>query len=162
MVDAVGIAAAFEALRSAGGLLKGAKDAAVDSALKDRLIEIQSKVLDAQQQLGDAQAERLDLLEQLAALKAKIRDLEASKDALGQYELADLGEGRKAYRFAGEGLAHYACPSCFSGGKVVVLQENQTGMRQRRYRCRVCQFVETIGPHDPAEPIPSYNPFDRL
>lgn len=151
-MDFSAIAGAQAAIKAALELAKGAMTATVDSKVKGRLIDIQSAVLDIQAKLGDAQAERLELMESLADARSKLRAAQEVAAALKSYELEDQGDGKFLYRYkGGEGSTpdHFACPSCYSNGKVSVLQSAKTGSNQRTYACKVCSFAVKVGPSDP-------------
>lgn len=154
-MDMTSLAAALEAAKATLGIAKAAASAAADHEMKQRLIAIQQGILDVQIQLGDATAERLDLLHQVAELRRKVGDFEAAKAALDGYELHEVAEGHYLYRAkteAGHAVAHYACPSCHNAGRVSVLQTVKTGSQQHLYKCVAasCSFKMYVGPSDPA------------
>lgn len=151
-MDITTITAAQASIKALMGLAKGATAAVVDSQLKDRLIDIQSGILDVQAKLGDAQAERLKLLGQVAELKEKIRVLERARDVLNDYQLHEVGPGRFLYKYlkgAPDHVEHFACPTCYDGGKITVLQSPKTGSQQTTYICKTCRFSLAVGASDP-------------
>ncbi|WP_143435783.1 hypothetical protein [Hydrogenophaga sp. IBVHS2] len=125
--------------------------------MKDKLIDIQQGILDVQSKLADATEERLNLLGELAELKQKMRDLEASQAALDSYELHAVAPGQFLYKSKPESheVDHYACPQCFGSGKVNVLQSKKTGREQISYSCFTpsCRFQMAVGPNDPPMPL---------
>lgn len=152
MIDVSLLAPAFGSAKAALGLVKGATAAAVDHGVKDKLIEIQSAILDIQEKLGDAQAERLDLLHQLDELKRKVRDFEDAKAALDKYELFEIKPGKFVYRSkAHEGTepAHYICPKCYSEGRATLLQAGTSVHGGALLRCSACSFSLTTVPVPP-------------
>lgn len=149
-MDMTTLAAAQASIKAVFGLAQGATAAAVDHQLKERLISIQTAILEAQAKLGDAQEERLDLLNQVADLKEKVRGFEQARAALTSYELYEIEQGKFLYKYLGaEGVAHYACPTCHNGGKVTVLQTSKTGVRETYYSCNACGFGLSVGVPDP-------------
>lgn len=157
-MDMTSLATAFEAAKTTLGIAKAAASAAVDHQMKDRLIEIQQGILDVQAQLADATEERLNLLHVVAELRQKVREFEAAKAALDEYEMHEVAEGRIFYKSkpdAGHTVEHYACPSCYDAGKVSVLQTTKTGSQQHLYHCvaAACSFKMYVGRPDPAAPL---------
>jgi predicted RNA-binding Zn-ribbon protein involved in translation (DUF1610 family) len=155
-MDITTLAAAQESVKALFSLAKVATAATVDHELKARLIEIQAGILEAQSKLGDAQAERLDLLHQVAELRDKVRQFENAHAALDAYKLHEIDSGKFLYKYINsgpDGIDHFACPTCFDAGKVTVLQSKKTGTNQSYYSCNTCKFGLSVGPSDPARPI---------
>lgn len=142
------IAAAQQSFKAVLGIARATTSAVVDHEVKARLIEIQEGILDAQAKLGDAQAERLDLLHQVAELKEEVRAFKAAKAALDGYVMHELQPGLTVFRSrpdAGHALEHYACPRCHSGGNIGVLQHTDQRDGRTRWTCSVCAFVALTG-----------------
>lgn len=151
MIDVSLLAPAFGSAKAALGLVRGATAAAVDHGVKDKLIEIQSAILDIQEKLGDAQAERLDLLHQLDELKRKVRDFEEAKAALDKYELFEVRKGNFIYQLKvpdGAEPTHYVCPKCYSEGKIGLLQAGSSPNGATLLKCCVCNFSLRTGQPD--------------
>ncbi len=154
-MDMGAIAGAQTAIKALLVIARGAMAATVDNKVKDRLIDVQSAVLDIQARLGDAQAERFELMEQVAELRTKLRAAQEVTAALQAYELVDVGDGKFLYGYkAGQDTTpdHFACPTCHSNGKVSVLQSAKSGSQQRLYACKACTFSIYVGPSDPTPP----------
>ena len=137
------LAAAQMSIKALFTLAKVATVATVDHQVKDRLIEIQSGILNAQAQLGDAQAERLDLLHLVAELREKVRVQEAAVSALASYQLQEIEAGKFLYKFIPDGVCtveHFACPTCYNAGKVTVLHVMMKSSKQKLYQCQTCKF----------------------
>lgn len=148
MMDLSLLTAAAESARAAFGLAKGAAAAAVDHEVKAKLIDVQSAILEIQEKLGNAQAERLDLLHQLAELRDKVREFEGAKAALDKYELFEINPGNFVYQSkAHEGgePAHFACPRCYNEGKVALLQAGRGVQGAPLLRCPSCKFNLVTG-----------------
>jgi hypothetical protein len=166
-MDIATITGAFEATKAAVGLLRGASAAVVDHAVKDKLIQVQEAILDIQAKLGDAQVERLSLLQEAAELRRRLQELEDARARLDAYELAELEPGKLLWRLkdgAGKLPRHYVCPNCFGEGRLSILQSGPCE-GQTRYRCTVvpCRFQLLTGTPNPAAPArqvisPSYTP----
>jgi hypothetical protein len=161
-MDMTSIAAAQASFKAVLGIARATAAAVVDHELKSRLIEIQEGILDAQARFGDAQAERLDLLEQNANLREVVRRLENKQATLAVYKLEEMAPGKYLYRFCGDdvkSVPHFACPKCYNAETVTVLQFAQTGVAQTKYACQTCKFLLTIGPSDPSKPIQYRSPY---
>lgn len=157
-MDMTTIAAAQASIKAVLGLAQGATAAAVDHQLKERLISIQAAILDTQAKLGDAQEERLSLLNQVADLTEKVRGFEQARAALASYELCEIESGKFLYKYVGtQGVAHYACQTCHNSGKVTVLQTSKTGSRETYYSCAACNFGLTVGVPDPVRYSGTYD-----
>jgi hypothetical protein len=143
------LAAAQTSVKAVLGLARGAVTATVDYQLKERLIEIQQAILDIQAKLGDAQAERLNLLGDLADLREKLRAAQAERAALEAYELHEVAPGQHLYKTKdGHPHEHYACPRCYSAGTIGLIQRNPWDGRTR-WLCSSCQFVMFTGTANP-------------
>ena len=154
-MDMTTLATAQASIKAVFSLAKAATSAAVDHELKARLIEIQSCILEVQERLGDAQADRSDLVEEVAELKQRIRDFEEKRTALMAYSLFEVFPGKFLYKFqSGETAAveHFACPTCYNAGQVTVLQSAKTGAEQIKYACQTCKFHLWAGHSDPIPP----------
>ena len=93
-------------------------------------------------------SERLDLLHENAELREKVRAFEAAKVALDGYVMHELQPGLLVYASkpdAGHALPHFACPRCFSGGNLAVLQSTHNTNGRVRWTCSVCSFVAISG-----------------
>ena len=155
-MDITTLAAAQESIKALFSLAKVATAATVDHELKARLIEIQAGILEAQSKLGDAQAERLGLLHQIAELRDKVRQFENAQAALTSYKLHPIDHGKFLYKFINSGpddVDHFACPTCYDSAKVTVLQSRKTGTNQTTYTCNTCKFSLSVGPSNPPPPI---------
>lgn len=143
------LAAAQASINALFTLAKGAIGATVDRQVRDRLIEIQSGILEAQAKLGDAQSERLELLHLVAELREKVRVHENTVAALDSYALHEIEPGKFLYKFIPDErgtVDHFACPTCHNSGKVTVLQTSKHDSQQTLYECRTCNFVLCVGP----------------
>jgi hypothetical protein len=154
MPDATMIAGAIESAKAVLGLAKVATSAVVDHQVKEKLIEIQQAILDVQQKLGDAHSERMELLEQVADLRARLRTASEQRAKLDDYEMAAMTHGLVVYRpkeGKGTGVEHLACPSCYTCGKVSILVVMRTGRVQHQYKCMdmACSYVAYDGLSDP-------------
>lgn len=155
-MDMTSISAAQQSIKALLGIAKAATGAVVDHEVRSRLIEIQQGILDVQSQLGDAQADRLELMQEVQILRDRLRGLEVEKAKLDSYELHEIKQGCFLYKSKEGGthpIAHFACPTCHNAGKVAVLQASKTGRAQVCHTCTACNFRLIIGPDDPVQRV---------
>jgi hypothetical protein len=124
------------ALKTAFDLAKGLKD--IDNAVSRNgaIIELQERILTAQQ----AQSA---LLEQISALEAKVASFETWESEKENYELTQLAQGGVAYVLKPDKRdgkpPHGICPNCYEQRKKSILQTNgkQTWM-DHFFKCPSC------------------------
>ena len=144
-------AAAQQSLGALFSLARGASAAVLDHEVKTKLIDIQAAVLDVQGKLGDAQREQLDLLQELAEVKERLRAAEARRDTLDSYQLVSVEPGSLLYR-SKEGVLpeHYACPTCYNKGELGVLRAIPlNGGSSTSWHCAACGFAMRTGAPPP-------------
>jgi hypothetical protein len=150
MVDMSAIAGAIGALKAANDIAQamiGLRDA---SAFQSKLIEFQAKIIEANNSAFAAQDERAALLRQISDLEGEVATLKAERSRLQRYELKDFGGNTFAYQLKqseanGEPI-HRACPNCYNKGHISILQfDFVTAGRQDRYDCRSCNSQFEFG-----------------
>lgn len=127
--------AGLSALKSAFDIAKGLKD--IDDATRRNaaVIELQEKILAAQQ----AQSTLVKTVGDLEAEVASLKNWEADK---ARYQLAELAPGIvvlaiKELMRNGEPF-HRICANCASNGKKSYLQQHIRGTSVDRYKCNSC------------------------
>ena len=134
MVDMSAIASALASLKAAKDIAEamvGLRDAA---AFQGKLIEFQSKIIDANNAAFTAQEERSALLERIRELEAQVAKFKAWEAEKEKYELTEVRPGAFAYSLKEEaaiaGPMHQLCASCFERGHRSILQKEtrQPGM----------------------------------
>ena len=150
-MDSLSLAGAWQGAKAAKELLTAAFEAKVES-------EVKPKILEAQTRLGEIQDTLFALREQLSQLQDDKRDLQAKLDQaeawserLKQYELIKTIGGAVVYQFKGQ-PHHYACPTCINKKEVQILQDNRT--LSGKYRCTGCKNEFPVDPRQEAEPVP--------
>ncbi|UFW82850.1 hypothetical protein BjapCC829_22945 [Bradyrhizobium barranii] len=149
MVDISAIAGAIAALKGANDIAQamiGLRDAA---AFQSKLIEFQGKIIDANASVFAAQDERADLLRQIAELDQELAKLKAEKRKFDRYELKDYGDNSFAYELKaseahGEPI-HRACSTCFNDEKITILQFSHKSEGQDWYDCPRCKKNQHFG-----------------
>jgi hypothetical protein len=132
--------ASLGALKIAFDIAKGLKD--IDDAARRNaaVIELQEKILAAQQ----SQSGLVETVSDLEKEVARLKDWETDKS---RYQLAELRPGLVALAIKpamqnGEPF-HHICADCAAGGKKVYLQKHIAGPYYDEYRCGGCK--STIG-----------------
>lgn len=143
------IATGFSALKSAYEIAKGLKDINDRVALNAAVIDLQEKILSAQEAAASAKDRLRELQDTIAAF-------ENWESTAARYRLKDFGEGTFAYELAindphGE-PAHLACPNCFQQRKRSILQFSHTGSGRRHFDCQACGKKLELGTYVPYRP----------
>ncbi|MER9032423.1 hypothetical protein [Mesorhizobium sp. M0674] len=130
------IATGYSALKAAYDLAKGLKDINDRVALNAAIIELQEKILSAQEAASSAK----DKLRELQETVAEFEDWNATAT---RYQLKDFGGSTFAYELIAEKAngdpVHRACPKCFDNRKRSILQFDYRDMSQRdHYNCHGC------------------------
>src|SRR5467141_3021959 len=97
MVDVSAFASALASLKAAKDIAEamiGLRDA---QAFQAKLLEFQSKLIDANNAAFAAQDERVALLERVHALEKELASLKAWEADKARYELKEVGSGTFAY-----------------------------------------------------------------
>jgi hypothetical protein len=124
------------ALKSAFDLAKGLKD--IDDAARRNaaVIELQQKILDAQQ----SQAE---LAEKANALEQELQRLKSWEADKSRYQLKSLAPGVVAFTLRDDMRApdeplHLICANCCAAGRKSYLQQPISGQYYDQYKCNGC------------------------
>jgi hypothetical protein len=125
----------LSAIKTAFDIAKGLKD--IDDAARRNaaVIELQEKILTAQQ----AQAV---LVETVGSLEKEVAQLKAWEADKQRYELKALAPGLVAFALKptmsnGEPM-HYICANCCAAGKKSYLQQHISGPYYDQFKCRGC------------------------
>lgn len=121
MPDITAIAQAFGALKAMKDIAEatiGLRDAA---AFRERQIEFQGKIIDAQNALFALQDDRSSLIERIGTLEAKIAGLKAWDAEKDRYQLTEVAPRVFAYVLKPDASSaepsHWICPACYQSGK---------------------------------------------
>lgn len=142
--------AGLGALKTAFDLAKGLKDISDAANRNAAVIELQERILTAQQ----AQSA---LLEQIGALEAKVAGFEKWEAEKERYSLTDFGGGTFAYSLKAEAAKgepyHRICPKCYEQRQKGILQFRlKTSHKQDRYQCSACKSEFDFGTWQPLGP----------
>jgi hypothetical protein len=138
--------AGLGAFKTMFDLAKGLKDIDDRTTRNAVAIELQEKILAAQQQ-------QASLIQKVSALEKEVADMKAWEADKQRYELKKIGHGAVAYMLKphtrGAEPPHWLCPNCYAQHKKAYFQP--TGEERHRawiYRCQGCQGILT-GPFEP-------------
>lgn len=143
------IATGYSALKSAYELAKGLKDINDRVALNAAVIELQEKILSAQEAASSAK-------DRLRELQEIIEAFENWDDMAGRYQLKDFGGSTFAYELLPEKAngepIHRACPRCFENRRRSILQFDYKDNSERdHYKCHACaskfEFGDSVRYH---------------
>ncbi|MFK4062200.1 hypothetical protein [Brucella anthropi] len=139
------IASGYTALTAAFNLAKGLKDVHDQVKVNEVLIELQAKILEAQEAVRDGR-DKLETAEQ---------ELKAYKDwdvVSSRYQLKDFGGQTYAYELKQEAANgqpwHIACPNCFVGRKLSILQYDDIYYGRKGFKCTSCDTLVRLGKSD--------------
>jgi hypothetical protein len=154
MPDISALAAALSSLNAAKDIAQAMIGLRDTTAFQTKLLEFQSKLLDANRAAFEAQDERAALLEQIRALEEKVASFETWDAEKKRYELKEYGRGAFAYALKPEAQGtepmHQICANCYQGRKKSILQI-VPGNNARTalgispvYRCPICKSEVAI------------------
>lgn len=149
MPDITALAAALSSLKAAKDIAEAMIGLRDGAAFQSKLIEFQSKLIDANNASFAAQDERAALLQRISELEEKVAGFETWKAEQQRYELKDFGAGAFAYSLKQEAQGaeppHQICASCYQSGKKSILQtvpgnnaRTALGIRAT-HRCSACR-----------------------
>jgi hypothetical protein len=134
--------AGASALKTAFDMAKALKDIS-DAAIRNgAVIELQEKILSAQE-AQFALVRRVDELEkQVAGLEKKGKELQ-------RYHLRDFGNGTFAYELkdaeSNNEPKHRVCAACYNEGHIAILQFSHKSEGQDWYDCLRCKSNQKFG-----------------
>jgi hypothetical protein len=147
----------ISAIASALGALKAAKDIGSaminlrdEAAFREKLIEFQSKILDANNAAFAVQEERVELLQRIGELEKNLAEANSWEREKQRYQLKDYGGGTYAYELkagseSGE-PPHKLCVPCLQTGKKGILHFHvENAYSQKMYKCSSCDKDHWLG-----------------
>jgi hypothetical protein len=145
----------------------GLRDAA---AFQGKLIEFQSKIIDANNAAFSAQDERTTLLERIHELEKEVADFKAWEAEKQRYQLVALAPNVVAYAIKeavrGTEPQHLICANCYNSGKKSFLNQTAQGSRIDIFHCNSCdeRLVINKGSDTPRSAAPGtrYDPYGRM
>src|ERR1700733_13027016 len=129
MPDISAIASALSALNAAKDIAQAMITLRDTAAFQGKLIEFQSKIIDANNAALVAQEERVATLERIRDLEKLVADLEAWEAEKKRYQMEEVWSGATAYVLKEEAKGtepiHWLCANCYNSRKKSVLQRGQ-------------------------------------
>jgi hypothetical protein len=151
MPDMSAIAAAFSSLKAMKDIAEamiGLRDAA---AFRERQIEFQGKVIDAQHALSSLQDERSALVERVGELEKQVADFEAWEAEKKNYDLKSVARSAFAYMLKpdarGTKPPHWLCTQCFQNKKRSIMQAVPMHRPDIIAKCPAC--LNAFSSHSP-------------
>jgi hypothetical protein len=148
MVDMSAIGVVANSLNTAVNIAKAMVDVRDATAFQGKVFELQRAIIDAQQSVLAANAERSALIEKIGYLEKELASLKAWETEKQRYELKELATGVFAYRLkesmAGSEPIHNLCTACYEHGKKSILQRRDKGMN-KLMTCLECEAEIKIG-----------------
>lgn len=134
--------AGASALKTAFDMAKALKDISDATIRNGAIIELQERILSAQEAQFALARRAEDLEKQLDALQR-------ASDERKRYELKDYGGGTFAYALKASEAAgeppHRACAKCFQEGKISILQFSSRSEGQEWLECPSCKSRRPYG-----------------
>lgn len=134
--------AGASALKTAMDMAKALKDISDATIRNAAVIELQGKILSAQEA-------QFELVKKVEDLEKELATLKAQSSRLSRYELKDLGGSTFAYSLKADKAAgephHLACPTCFQKGEISILQHSHMESGQDWYDCLSCNSHRPYG-----------------
>src|SRR5215472_1424272 len=146
---------AIKAMKDLGEAMIALRDTA---AFRERQIEFQGKIIEAQESISAIQQERSLLIERIDELEKQITDLKRWDAEKQRYKLVEVGPGAYAYVITpeaqGSGPEHLICPTCYEHAKKSVLQVMPFSQRTDgdERRCPDCKTVVDVAPNPQWKP----------
>lgn len=122
--------------------------------VQSKVIELQQAILNAQSGALDAKTEQGDLLDRLRKAEAELAALQSWDEERSRYSLRDYGNQTFAYELipakAHEGEpSHRLCPRCFEARKKSILQFQYENFGVKYFRCLECSSEVPLGVRQP-------------
>lgn len=149
--------AGMNALKTALDMAKALKDINDAAARNAAVIDLQQKILDAQQSQFELQRRVDELEKQIAASHSNKRELD-------RYALKDYGNGTFAYELkaseANGQPSHRACANCYREGHISILQFAHQSSGQDYFDCPRCKVNLKFGVYVRRDPVRTrYSPY---
>jgi hypothetical protein len=149
MVDLSAIAGALSSLKAANDIAQamvGLRDA---TAFQSKLIEFQAKIIEANNSAFAAHDERAALLQKIDDLEKQVAKLEAWEAEKQRYQLQEFPPG-VFLRVLKPAMAnsepiHRLCAKCYEDGKKSILQSAGTVHGQETLNCHGCDARMVVG-----------------
>ena len=130
MPDMSAITGIAASLNAAMNITKAMKDLRDWSIVQSKVIELQGVILEAQSSLFSANEDRAALAERVRELEKQVAGVEAWETEKQRYQPANMGDGNIAYvvkpAMRGTEPPHYLCANCYQQRKISILAHYDT------------------------------------
>jgi cell division protein FtsB len=146
------VAGAVASAKTMGDIAKSLLTIRDESVIKARVFELNSTLMDLQQQIMAAQREQMALLDEVSELKKDLRhsqqslsDQQDRLQVLDRYELLNVGPGKVIYQLKpvlrNEEPEHFCCTNCYDGGRRSVMTgSHHAGDGFLSFFCPSCKY----------------------
>ena len=149
MVDIAAISGMFSSIKAAKDIAESMIGLANAEATRGKVLEIQGKMLDAQNFAFAAQEERSALVERVCTLEKEVADLKAWGAEKETYELKTIDGGAFAYvkkkTVQTTEPPHWLCAACYQENQKRILQFDKQHERWHLYKCPRCSAQIRVG-----------------
>ncbi len=137
------ISAAINSLKAMKDIVQGMIEIKSLADVQTKIIELQNQILLAQGNALDAKAEYSALLDQVEALQKEIARLKAWEQERAKYVLKEVSQGNFAYVLKDDTKAeepkHWLCCQCFNDGYKSVVQFSGHKEFHKVFLCNKCK-----------------------
>jgi len=156
-MDFSAFSAAAGGLKTAGDIIKTMLSLQVSVEVRDRVIELQTAIMNAQSGVLSAQEDNMTLLSKIAELEKITSSVEKWKKEVSRFELKKFPSGQFVYALKSnlidEEPPHYICPNCYQSEIKSILQIFSRYHGGETYRCPKCDNRLNLVPHGKAPAI---------
>lgn len=142
-MDITSISAAINSLKAAKDIIQGMMKLKSSADVQTKVIELQNQILLAQGNALDAKTEYSSLLDRVEALQKELVRLKAWEQERTNYVLKEVSSGNFAYVLKDSTKAeepqHWLCCQCFNDGYKSVIQFSGHKEFHRVFLCNRCK-----------------------
>lgn len=144
MIEIAGAISAFKAVKDLG---KTIFDAKVDSDVQAKVLDVMTKIGEAQDTMYALREENIKLQGENERLTREAAGADEWARKIAQFVLLETAGGAVVFQNTGE-PPYFACPNCVNQKRIVPLQDNRT--MSGKYRCVACEAEYPIKPQSRA------------
>lgn len=142
MVDISAIGAALSSFNTLKNIAQSMVALHDSQTVQSKVIEFNGALIDAQTKIFAVNEERTTLIDRVRELEKQVADLKAWEAEKQRYEMVALAPNVIAYAakeaMRGSEPMHLFCGNCFNKGQKLFLQQTIRGDEYDRYRCNGC------------------------
>jgi hypothetical protein len=161
-MDIASLQAAWTGLSAAGTIAKGLVNLNTMAEVQAKAIELNDKIIAAQNSMFAAQATQAELIANISELEKELVRVKAWERQKQRYKLISPWPGRAVYALKesmSEGEPpHWICANCYENGKRSILQARHQRGQWASIECQSC-MSQITSPNRSAEE-PQYAPGD--